>query len=568
MEDKCKSSVRKKRILTKRYWVHFMSNGSSANSDMMDDNSEFSPATLNSPNPFPNLKLNTANMNNAANNTNNTNPRSASMAFKRHSCATLPSYNTVKRVNQGLSGGSSTFSQLSDFNTMMDTATNMGNLTLDSSDSRSPRQQAPFYHPYKSPRMSSNDSSPQLPPSTSNSSNPPSRNSLTFTQSPLQHSPQQQSPAYNNGYAFPGLEAYKLDQPPNYTNMDINSQHSGVTPTNNSSSVHPRSLYPNTKSLSESNLLPPPSSILSSNNNSTYPQQLPQNHHDQYHIPPIVLDQHGNSTTNLHPQQISPHQLSPHTLQNQQQPPYSFNNNSMPPNGSTSGNTPRGVLYYGNEIGNSPRSDYSGSDYIYSPRSDFSSLTSSPRMGNDSNSSTPRGLIPSMSGMSLGPGGLEPTPVQQPTDFNTFGANLNTGNNGNISRLGKRGSGQFHQQQLSYDSALNVPGMRKSVAGYLNSAGNRFSLGTFSNHGSAYNSGGGSSYGVSGVGGFNPNAAGNNGSNIVNNNSLGQRSGSSQQYSNHPYNRYSLGPNQDLYFGLPINNNSSAPSFNNNSTTK
>ncbi|KAG2391954.1 hypothetical protein C9374_013439 [Naegleria lovaniensis] len=700
MEDKCKSSVRKKRILTKRYWVHFMSNGTSGgnsttmtSSDMMDDNSVQSPATNVSQQhqSFPNLNLN------VVNSASSNNPRSSSMNYKRHSSATLPSYNSIRRLNAGLSGGSST--SLTSNSELNDNVSNTVML-MDSSDNnsnnRSPRQ-GPFYHPYKSPRMM-NPSEQQLQQQQQNSTNQESMHldntnrhghsqtssprgghhastmnvSSPFTNSQLQPQsmyPSQQpsmtavpisSTAFNNttvsstagssSYpSFPGLEAYKLDQPSPNSALTTNNHMNQTSSTSNPQQqqqvdpqqqqhLHPRSLsatsaassslgYHHGKSLSDSNLLPPPSSLLYNNSGSTTTSTSPNishlsntslhstttaspfggvsestitssgylNHSNNngtgLHIPPILLgdEQQPNTTQIQHqahhshhssPQQLHP-QLSPYPQQWSSQQGNVNNNTTPSSNTSSTTATPRGLMFYGNngsanDLVNSPRAS---SDYLYSPRSDyssdFSSLTNSPRFGaggTDSNSSTPRGLIGSMSGMNINEN-MEAS--QQPfnpfsvtnSQLNTLSTQPNNNNSNGTQRYrGQRSSAQFHHQQLSYDSALNVSGTRKSIAGYLNHAGNRYSLGSFAYsqfHGSAYSNPSTTTTTTSNnYGSGNPQinisseTSGNNG--ILPNN-MAPNKRHSQHFSNNPHNRYSLGPNHELH-GLTMNQSANSNS--------
>ncbi|KAF0980390.1 hypothetical protein FDP41_013604 [Naegleria fowleri] len=654
MEDKCKSSVRKKRILTKRYWVHFMSNGSStasSSADMMDDNSVQSPATTNNTSngqlSFPNLNLNVVN-------NGSTTQRSSSMNYKRHSSATLPSYNSIRRLNAGLSGGSSTSltsggSEHPWTMTHHDHSNAIGAaMTMDSSDNnsnnnnRSP-QQGLFYHPYKSPRMT-NPSEQQIQPQQQQTSSPrgggahsatmmnvlnlttaaspqPSQSSLN--NQPLSQ-PQQLSmaalpsttTAFNSNTgatttsssypSFPGLEAYKLDQPSpnsaNNTNL--------VSPFQTQQAQEQQHLYPSPSSATSSssaslslghhgksdpNLLPPPSSLLCSVTTSTSPnisqatppqttQATPlgmtdsdHNHHSNstLHIPPIMLvGDESNGAQHAHhlsPQLQQQHsQLSPYSQQQQQwsSPAYTTTPSS---NTSSTTATPQGFMFYGNgsanDLANSPRAS---SDYLYSPRSDysssdFSSLTNSPRFGaggTDSNSSTPRGLIGSMSGMNINENIMDVSQQQNPfsvtnSQLNNLSTPVQYNNlNGTQRYRGQRKSAQFHHQQLLYDSALNVSGTRKSIAGYLNHAGNRYSLGSFAYsqfHGSAYsNPSMNNNYGNPQINVSSDLPTPGNNNNGTPFNHIPSNKRHSQHFSNNPYNRYSLGPNHELY-GLTMN---------------
>ena len=216
MEDKCKSTIRKKRILTKRYWVHFMSNDS--NNSMMDDSSatgDHSPASIQPPP----LNIFSPGQQQAMG-------KSASMNYKRHSSANLPSFSAIKRLNQGLSGGSSnSMSSLSFQGSEVVSSSNEAAM-LNPNDynmyngDRSPRQ-APHsynYHPYKSPRqLPGGEASMEQPsPNTlQNSNNNSPGNGFTSPRNTFNRSasssqlptPQQllQQPS------FPGLDAYRLD---------------------------------------------------------------------------------------------------------------------------------------------------------------------------------------------------------------------------------------------------------------------------------------------------------------------------------------------------------------------
>ncbi|EFC36774.1 predicted protein [Naegleria gruberi] len=559
MEDKCKSTIRKKRILTKRYWVHFMSNdGSNNTNSMMDDSSagDQSPASIHQQAFFPNVGAGGPQMGNA---------RNASMNFKRHSSANLPSFSSIKRLNQGLSGGSSNSMSSFQGSEIMSTSDasmlNPNEYNNMYSGDRSPRQvpHSYNYHPYKSPRgqhpeQVMDQSSPNQTLQNNNGMNPNSgfspRNSFNRAASSSQIPTPLQQQQQNGSYGFSGnvasLDAYRLDGKIPTGNSNTNSvesspresgvlNHLNMSTFNNSigSQLDPQTVNrhynrgsmriqplfnQHTKSLSDTNLLPSPSMLLDHqrqqsmfnfpshqqtnntngniNNNSMAMDEFSngnnQNSHQHHnlHIPPIMLEKNPN--------------IPQFTIQ--PSPNHSNNSNS---------NTPRSGIFFEN----SPRSgnNMGSGEYYYSPRSevdyssDMSSLTNSPRFGTgggaDSNSSTPRSLIGSMNTMSIN----DSSPLAQQLSAQQQYP------------PGYRGS-------LHYDSpSLMVPGNRKSVAGYLNQAGNRFSLGS-AYHGSAYVQ--------------QQQQQQSNGLSLPNSTSP---STSTTTYTNHPGNRYSLGPNQDLY---------------------
>jgi len=574
MEDKCRSTVRKKRILTKRYWVHFMSNGqqqttTSANKEMMDTDENSSDAIMSSHHSqVPPLSTQNLNMAPQFNGFNNQQPSSAgrssasrssaSMMYKRHSSATIPSFQSISRMHAGLSSDS-----INSYQSVMsldqpqhpqDVPQQQQHGMNNGGDSR--------YHPYKSPRsprvtnppgmdygqpqnhgMSGQSATEEgsvfsprnyqhrilsiVSPRTTLPTNGGSSILSTLTQSQMaQLSPQQQQNNFSQhpsqqqpttGFTFPGLDAYKLEGTNNPTSRDLPNLHSAIQHYDNDPSGS------NTESLKQTTSNYHFRSVSSQALHNHHRHSLQLSSHgkslsDTNLLPPpsFLLSNESNpavmpngmNNTGLHTSEMF--SIPPIVLDQQQ-----FSHPMAPPNsarGSRSssivdGSSPRQQLM--NDVttinNSSPRSESGGytgmgvsprSDYSYSSdMSGMSSLNSSPRLGSDAGSKR-------------------------------LSANLTSGDLTLPPYLRQQAPGYIIDNQHN-GSYANHAGNRKSFAGYLNNPGNRFSLGS-----AAFTQGSPNQLGLPN-GGIPPQGAPH----------------STTTYTNHPGNRFSLGPNQDLYYG-------------------
>ncbi|KAL9643102.1 hypothetical protein ABK040_003902 [Willaertia magna] len=357
LDDSCKSTVRKKRILTKRYWIHhFLSNSpNNSQKEQMNMSDTFSSRQF---------SVHDQSTNDSMSNVSSlkTSPRSNTVINNNH--LPIPCIQTINPMQS---------------NNTMDTMEEEHHLNSHSN-----------YH-QKSERSIFSPRSPRN-----------NRHRMLSMVSPRNPN----STANVTQFNFGGLDAYRLDNNNNtgfvslpttprdaFTNNNYGNNYNNTTIPTNARSNSLSSSSSNSSSMDENAsqiYLPPPSALLQMpiETQQVPPIMIQYEQKEQQPAFPSLYDIQHSLSSNNNLSSPNPYLLSsvsprgtPSLQQNHHQQQHNYYNNNNNMNNMSNNNT-----------FTSPRSDISPRSVssLYSPRSDLSMESLSPRTISDSSSGTPR----------------------------------------------------------------------------------------------------------------------------------------------------------------------------------